>query len=147
MPQKLSLIFEVTIFLDNSSVEGSEVSFGSRKNTPIKVCNGIHVILQDCLQQSLKTLHYDYKKVGPIFCLTCSLKDCSSHHEVNIGETSCYLHCSSTQNAKVSLPKYHLYHSPDITLCLICRCIYYLFLGDRETYSSFEMESSPSNLS
>ena len=36
---------EVTIFLDNSSVvEASEVSFGSRKNTPIKVCNGIRVI-------------------------------------------------------------------------------------------------------
>ena len=97
---------EVTIFLDNSSVvEGSDILFGSRKNTPIKVCNGIRVILQDFLQQSLKTLHYDYKKVGPIFCLTCSLEDCPSHHEVNIGEASCYLHCSSTQNAKVPLPK------------------------------------------
>ena len=96
---------EVTIFLDNSSVvEGSEISFGSCKNTPIKVCNGIRVILQDCLQQSLKTLHYDYEKVGPIFCLTCSLEDCPSRHEVTIGETSCYFHCS-TQNAKVPLPK------------------------------------------
>ena len=96
---------EVTIFLDNSSaVEGSDVFFGSRKNTPIKVCNGIRVILQDCLQQSLKTLRYDYKKVGPILCLTCPHKYCLRLHEVNIGKTFCYVHCS-TLNAKSRLPK------------------------------------------
>ena len=100
---------EVTIFLDNSSVvEGSEVSFGSRKNTPIKVCNGICGILQDCLKQSLKTLHYDYKKVGPIFSMACPHEGCLHlclHHKVNIGETSCYMRCSSTRNAKLPLPK------------------------------------------
>ena len=100
---------EVTLFLDNSSVvEEPEVSLGSRKNTPIKVCNGIRVILQDCLKQSLKTLHYDYKKVGPIFSLACPHGGCLHlrlHHEVTIGETSCYMHCSSARNAKLPLPK------------------------------------------
>ena len=100
---------EVTIFLDNSSVvEGSDVSFGSRKNTPIKVCNGIRVILQDCLKQSLKTLHYNYKKVGPIFSLACPREGCVRlrlHHEVTIGETSCYMRCCSARNAKLPLPK------------------------------------------
>ena len=99
----------VTIFLDNSSVvEGSDVSFGSRKNTPIKVCNGIRVILQDCLKQSLKTLHYNYKKVGPIFSLACPHGGCLRfrlHHKVTIGETSCYMRCSSARNAKLPLPK------------------------------------------
>ena len=146
---------EVTIILDNYSVvEESDILFGSCKNTPIKVCNGIHGILQDCLQQSLKTLHYDYTKLGPIFCLTCRFDYCLRLHEVNIGEASCCMRCSSTQNAKVPLPKTgghwfgegKIYTTLQTLVRLICIFIY-LFLGDRETNSSSEMESSPSNLS
>ena len=95
---------EVTMFLENYSIgEESHAILASRENTPTEVCNAVRLILQNCLHLSLKTLHYDCKKVGPMFCLMCPHKDCFLQHEVKEGKRNCCLHCSNCRR-KFKLP-------------------------------------------
>ena len=85
---------EVTMYIEGCGDSESEISSVPRNITPTTVCTTVHSILQDCLQRSLKTLHYDIKKLQPIFCLTCPSSNCPvKMHEVKTGAKSCFMHC------------------------------------------------------
>ena len=85
---------EVTMFLEGCSDTESE-SLASRNITPTNVCTTVCSILQDCLQLSMKTLHYDIKKLQPMLCLPCPKSSCPvKMHRVISGKTNCFMHCS-----------------------------------------------------
>ena len=85
---------EVTMYLEICSDTESGPLLAPRSITPTAVCTTVRRILQDCLQLSLKTLHYDVKKLQPMFCLACSESNCPvKMHEVITGKSSCIMHC------------------------------------------------------
>ena len=85
---------EVTMYLEGCSYTESETSLVPRSITPTTVCTTVHSILQDCLQLSLKTLHYDINKLQPTFSLSCPNSNCPvKMHEVKTGKNGCYMHC------------------------------------------------------
>ena len=86
---------EVTMYLEGCSDTESESFLASRSITPTTVCTTVHSILQDCLQLSLKTLHYDIKKLQPIFCLPCLKSNCPvERHKIIKGKKSCFMYCN-----------------------------------------------------
>ena len=62
--------------------------------THTTLCTTVHSILQDCLKLSLKTLHYNIKKLQPMFCLACPKSDCSDKRHKVIGEKSGFMYCN-----------------------------------------------------
>ena len=86
---------EVTMYLEGCSDTESESFLASRSISPTAVCTTVHSILQDCLQLSLKTLHYDIKKLQPIFCLPCLKSNCPvERHKIIKGKKSCFMYCN-----------------------------------------------------
>ena len=86
---------EVTMCLEGCSDTVSETSSVPRSVTPTTVCTTVRSILQDCLQLSLKTLHYDINKLYPMFCLACPISNCHvKMHEVKTGKNACFMHCT-----------------------------------------------------
>ena len=72
---------EVTMFLEDRS--DAELGSESRIISPPTVCSTVRTILQKCLQLSMKTLHYNIKKLQPMFCLPCPKSNCPDKmHEV-----------------------------------------------------------------
>ena len=72
---------EVTMYLEDCS--DTELGSESRIISPPTVCTTVRTILQDCLQLSMKTLHYDINKLQPMFCLPCPKSNCPDKmHEV-----------------------------------------------------------------
>ncbi len=85
---------EVGILLENyPTPTDSTVSNVPRTVLPNEVCSNIRLTLDNCLQLSLKKLHYDITRVAPCFSLRCPL--CTKLHEVKSGEKSWSIHCSS----------------------------------------------------
>jgi len=96
---------DINLFVENSSPAlSSESLLASRKSTVSTVCANIRSTVQDSLQSSLKTLHYDSKKVKFRFSLKCPDDNCSLWHEVNCGEEQSYMHCQPSCS-KFNLPK------------------------------------------
>ena len=95
---------EVTMYLEGCSDTESESFLAPRSMTPTAVCTTIRSILQECLQLSLKTLHYDIEKLQPMFCLACPESNCPvKMHEVITVKGSCVMHCKfSKRKCKVS---------------------------------------------
>ena len=86
---------EVIMYLEGCSDTESESFLASRSITPTAVCTTVHSILHDCLQLSLKTLHYDIKKLQPIFCLPCLKSNCPvERHKITKGKKSCFMYCN-----------------------------------------------------
>ena len=86
---------EVTMYLEGCSDTESESFLASRSITPATVCTTVHSILQHCLQLSLKTLHYDIKKLQPIFCLPCLKSNCPvERHKIIMGKKNCFMYCN-----------------------------------------------------
>ena len=84
---------EVTMYLEGCSGTESELFLASRSITSNTVCTTVRSILQDCLQLSLKTLHYDITKLQPMFCLPCPKSNCPvMMHEVT-GKKCCFMYC------------------------------------------------------
>ena len=104
---------EVTMFLEGcSNIELSESFLASRSTTPTKVCTTVRTILQDCLQLSMKTLHYNIKKLQPMFCLPCPNSNCPvKMHEVATGKTNCFMHCTYSKcKCKISPSGQHWFN-------------------------------------
>ena len=79
---------EVTMFLEDCS--DTDLGSESRIISPPTVCTTVRTILQDSLQLSLKTLHYDINKLQPVFCLPCPKLNCPHKiHEVK----DCFIRC------------------------------------------------------
>ena len=78
------------MYLEDSSDTASEPLLASRCITPTAVCTTVRSILHNCLQLSMKTFHYDFKKLLPMFCLQCS--NCDKMHEVAMGKTGGVMH-------------------------------------------------------
>ena len=100
---------EVTMFLESASsgVE-SKSSLACRKVSPNTVCATVCSILKDCLQLSLKTLHYNSKILQPLLCLACPKDNCSAMHEVKQGEKLWHMHCNVSK-AKFVIPPSGMY--------------------------------------
>ena len=90
---------EVTMYIDISSNSKSEPLLLSRNITPNAVCTTVRSILQDCLQLSMKTLHYDGKKLQPKFCLACPNESCDDMHEVECREEQVFMFCKTSKYA------------------------------------------------
>ncbi len=95
---------EVGVVLENYSTSAiSSELCAPRGNTPSFTCCKIRKTLEDCIQFSLKKLHYDCKKVGTCFSLRCSYDNCSQLHEVQTNEKYCSMRCSKNNPSKVLL--------------------------------------------
>ena len=82
----------------------------SRSATPSTVCTTVRSILQNCLQFSMTTLHYDGKKLLPKFCLSCPDGDCVDGdcvdmHEVKCGEKQTYALFCETFKPNMQFPQ------------------------------------------
>jgi len=100
---------EVNMFLEVcSSDTESDTVLASRSTTPTTMCTTVRSILQDCLQLSLKTLHYDCKKLQPKFSLACPHGNCKAMHEVKSGKQCYFMYCNSSK-AKLAVPLSGLY--------------------------------------
>ena len=96
---------EVIMFLESASSNvDSEAVLACRKVTPNTVCTAVCSILKDCLQLSLKTLHYNSKTLQPMLCLACPREKCSAMHEVKQGEQLFYMYCNFYR-AKYAVPQ------------------------------------------
>ena len=96
---------EVNMFLESASSDvESESVLACRKVTPNTVCTAVRSILKDCLQLSLKTLHYNSKTLQPKLCLACPRENCSAIHEVKKGEKLFYMYCKFCK-AKCAVPQ------------------------------------------
>ena len=94
---------EVTIFLEDCS--DTDVGSEFRIISPPTVCTTVRTILQDCLQLSLKTLHYDINKLQPMFCLPCPKPNCPNKmHEVK----NCSIRCKFSKR-RFEIPSSGLY--------------------------------------
>ena len=82
---------EVTMYLEDSSSDAESIV--PRSTTPTTVCTTVRSILQDCLQLSMTTLHYDGKKLLPKFCLACPT--CTDLQEVKCGAEHTYMNCKT----------------------------------------------------
>ena len=82
---------EVTMYLEGSSSDAESIV--PRSTTPTTVCTTVRLILQDCLQLSMMTLHYDGKKLRPKFCLACPT--CTDLQEVKCGAEHTYMNCKT----------------------------------------------------
>ncbi len=83
---------EVSVVLENYPPASNSATYARRATTPNEVCNNVRVMLDNCIQLSLKKLHYSCDKVGTEFSLTCPLK-CGLLHEVKKGKHSLYMRC------------------------------------------------------
>ena len=95
---------EVTMYIEGCSDIGteSESVLAFRGITPTAVCTTVHFILQDCLQRSLKTLHYDINKLQPTFSLACPNSNCPAKmHEVKTGKSGYFMHCKFSKSKKM----------------------------------------------
>ena len=100
---------EVTMYLEGCSDTESESFLAPRSMTPTAVCTTIRSILQECLQLSLKTLHYDIEKLQPMFCLACPISNCPvKMHEVRFGRKSCFMRCTFSKS-KIEVSSFGLY--------------------------------------
>ncbi len=81
---------EVSVTLENPS--NNSAMYAPRATTPNEVCNNIRVTLDNCIELSLKKLHYSCDKVGAAFSLTCP-QECGLLHEVKKGKHSLYMRC------------------------------------------------------
>ncbi len=93
---------EVSIVLDNYPPANNSAKHAPRETTPNEVCNNIRIMLDNCIEMSLKKLHYSCDKVGTAFSLTCPEK-CGSLHEVKKGKRSLYMQCIS--HGKLIVPE------------------------------------------
>ena len=82
---------EVSMYLEGSSSDTESIV--PRSTTPTTVCTTVRLILQDCLQLSMTTLHYDGKKLLPKFCLACPT--CTDMQEVKCGAEHTYMNCKT----------------------------------------------------
>jgi len=100
---------EVAMFLESASSVGKSKSLLACRNvTPNIVCSTVRSVLQDCLQLSMDTLHYDRQKLQPVLCLSCPNINCSSWHEVEWSAKDCSMHCKSFK-AKYVVPSSGLF--------------------------------------
>ena len=94
---------EVTMFLEDRS--DAELGSASRIISPPTVCSTVRTILQDCLQLSMKTLHYDINKLQPMFCLPCPNSNCPvKMHEVK----KLFMRCKFSKR-RLEIPSSGLY--------------------------------------
>ena len=94
---------EVTIFSEDCS--DAELGSESRIISPPTVCTTVRTILQDCLELSMKTLHYDIKKLQPMFCLPCPKPNCPDKmHEVK----KLFMRCKFSKR-RLEIPSSGLY--------------------------------------
>ena len=101
---------EINLFLEASSSDTKSQSFlASRSITPSALCTKLRSILQDCLKCSLETLHYDWKKLQPMFCLRCPTAGCTSMHKVITQENS-FMYCNVFK-AKCAISSGHQWFS------------------------------------
>ena len=99
---------EIILYLEGCLDTESESSV-PRSITPTTLCTTVRSILQDCLQLSLKTLHYNVKKLQPMFCLACSESNCPVKiHDVKTGESSCFMYCKFSKR-KCEIPSSGLF--------------------------------------
>ena len=91
---------EVTMYI-SESIECESLCL-SRSATPTTVCTTVCSILQDCLQLSMTTLHYDGKKLQPKFCLSCPRSGCAAMHEVKCGAKQTYFMFCKTSKYPIS---------------------------------------------
>ncbi len=91
-----------SIVLDNYPPANNSAKHAPRETTPNEVCNNIRIMLDNCIQLSLKKLHYSCDKVGTAFSLTCPEK-CGLLHEVKKGKRSLYIQCIS--HGKLIVPE------------------------------------------
>ena len=145
---------EVTMFLDSASSDvESESVLACRKVAPNTVCTTVRSILKDCLQLSLKTLHYNSKSLQPMLCLACSKDNCSAMHEVKQGEKCWYMRCNFSK-AKCVIPQPGMYWFSEgkATRFRWAKLIYSIqllysncqsFLGSVDTNATKTIESSP----
>ncbi len=97
---------EVSVFLENYPPStSSTVVCIPRATTPNEVCCGIRITLDNCLQLSLKKLHYDCTKITPCFSLKCPQENCSQLHEVKLLRKQMWFMRCSSQNKSVELPE------------------------------------------
>ena len=92
---------KIIMYLEDCSDTLPESFLASRSITPTAVCATVRSILQDCLQLSMKTLHYDIKKLQPMFCLACPKSNCPFMvHEVI---KSSFMYCKFSKS-KCAIP-------------------------------------------
>ena len=101
---------EITMYIEGCSNTESESCLVFRNITPTTVCTTVRTVLNDCLQISMKTLHYDINKLQPMFCLSCPNSNCPvKMHEVITGKKSCFMHCKSKGTKKYEISSSGLY--------------------------------------
>ncbi len=94
---------EISVVLENYPPASNSAEYARRATTPNEVCKNIRVILDNCIELSLKKLHYSCDdKVGTAFSLTCP-KKCGSLLEVKKGIHSLYMRCS--RHGKLTIPE------------------------------------------
>ena len=94
---------EVTMYLEDCS--DTELGSESRIISSPTVCTTVRTILQDCLQLSTKTLHYDINKLQPMFCLPCPKPNCPDKmHEVK----KLFMRCKFSKR-RLEIPSSGLY--------------------------------------
>ncbi len=93
---------EVSVVLENYPPANNSAKYAPRETTPHEVCNNIRIMLDNCIQLSLKKLHYSCDKVGTAFSLTCPEK-CGLLHEVKKGKRSLYIQC--IRHGKLIVPE------------------------------------------
>ena len=86
---------EVTMYIEDCAENESN------SMTPTTVCTTVRSILQDSLQRSLKTLHYDINKLQPMFCLACPNSSCPvKMHKVESRKKRCFMHCNFSKGKR-----------------------------------------------
>ncbi len=96
---------EVSVVLENyPPATSSTLVCIPRATTPNGVCCCIRLILNNCLQLSLKKLNYEFTKIIPIFSLKCAQKKCLKFHEVQSTEQLWYMRCSA-RKSRIELPE------------------------------------------
>ena len=138
---------EINMYLQNSSSAdlASKSELAPRGSTPTTVCSRVCSILQNSINEALKTLHYDARKVDPSLCLACTQKNCFVWHEVKMVKKYCYMYCESSWS-KLKVPMSGQYWFSEGTYYWHFKKMYsYLFvalLAKRENYC-IEDSSSP----
>ncbi len=116
---------EVSVVLENYPPSASStVVCIPRATTPNEVCCGIRLTLDNCLQLSLKKLHYDIAKVTPHFSLKCPQEICLKLHEVQLLRKQLWYMRCSTLSSRIEPPESGKFWFKEGKYC----CVHVLFL-------------------
>ena len=97
---------EISVSLENYPPStSSTVKYIPRGTTPNEVCCNIRLILNNCLQLSLKKLHYDSTKIIPSFSLKCPLENCFQLHEVQLLRKQVWFMRCCAHSKRIEPPK------------------------------------------